>query len=383
MLIGLDLLHARPRIGGAWNHIGSMMDVLKHHGGANTYIAYCTQRSECLVPEQRNFIKRRFSIDAENPLVRTASECATLQLAAKRDGVDVLHVFSGTLAPFRVCPNVVTFYDFVSDAAPTSVGSSARCTYFRIMRSFVIKHADVIAAISATTANEIVQRFPAAAERVIVIPFALGSHFHVADEISRAAFRAQYNLPERFWLYVAHYYPHKNHERLFQAYSQLRLRQPDTWPLVLRGSKNGADDLLDQLLAAAGIRDSVIWLPSLSETEMALLYSSASALVYPTLYEGAGLPLVEAMACGCPVAAADIPTTREFCQEAALTFDPYEIDAIADAMARMSADEALQRECAERGLLQAQRYRPERVASLLAQAYEKAARTKALRSGPV
>lgn len=373
MLIGLDLLHARPRIGGAWNYIAGIMDVLKQQGGDNTYVAYCTHLSEPLIPTQENFLKKRFNLDAENPGKRTTAECGALQWAAKRDGIEVLHVFSGVLAPLRACPNVVTFYDFVSEASPTSVGGAARRAYFRLMSSFVIRQAEVVAPISATIAGEMNRRYPASARRTVVVPFPVGEHFRRTDEADRAAFRAHYGLPERFWLYVAHYYPHKNHQRLFEAYAQWRRHHVEPWPLVLRGNKHGAEAALDEMLAAAGIGEHVIWLPSLDDTEMAHLYSSATALLYPSLYEGAGLPLVEAMACGCPIAASDIPTSREFCGQAAVLFDPTKIEPIVAAMVRLSSDAALRTELTQLGLQEAEQYRPERVALALTEAYARAA----------
>jgi len=127
--------------------------------------------------------------------------------------------------------------------------------------------------------------------------------------------------------------------------------------------------VLDQLTHDLGIDTSVIWLPRLSDKDMASLYSAATAMVFTSLYEGCGIPLLEAMTCGCPVIASNIPTTQEFAGEAALTFDPTNVDEISDAMRRFSEDPQLRASYAVKGIVKAQQYTFRNVAARLLTAY--------------
>jgi glycosyltransferase involved in cell wall biosynthesis len=142
--------------------------------------------------------------------------------------------------------------------------------------------------------------------------------------------------------------------------------------LVLRGNPRGAEREIEAALSELKLRDSVFQLPPLPRGELPRLYAAASALVFPSVYEGAGIPVLEAMSCGCPVAASAIPAVREFAGEAALYFEPTDEASIAGAMQLMQEDPARRQRLREAGLRRAERYWPEAVAPLLTQAYRRA-----------
>ena len=145
-----------------------------------------------------------------------------------------------------------------------------------------------------------------------VIPPILESLFTPASQASVELWRAQWKLPPKFWLYVAHIYPHKNHARLLEAYRGYVAATREPWPLVLRGDSQPEGLNIWHLAAQLQIGDHVVLLPGLRREEMPLLYGAASALMFPSLYEGAGMPVLEAQACACPVVASNIPAVREF-----------------------------------------------------------------------
>jgi glycosyltransferase involved in cell wall biosynthesis len=184
----------------------------------------------------------------------------------------------------------------------------------------------------------------------------------------------RYRLPREFWLYVAHLYPHKNHQRLLEAYQQLKRQDPRAWPLVLRGDKQPVGPDISELIRRFGLAEDVILVPRLDRGDLPALYSAASALVFPSLYEGAGMPVLEALACGCPVAASEIPAVREFAGGAAYYFDPLASHGMAAAMAALAGDSSSRDRLRTAGLERARDFRATPVLERIVGAYQRASR---------
>jgi len=170
-----------------------------------------------------------------------------------------------------------------------------------------------------------------------------------------------------FWL-------HKNHIRLIKAYADLKKQEANPWPLVLRGD-SGQDTGTTKALIKAEIKKfnlekDVIWLPRLSYHELPLLYSGASALIFPSLFEGGGIPVIEAMACGCPVAASDIEVVKEFAGEAAFFFDGKSIDNICNAMAKLQKDPNFREKLKDKGITRSKIFSGKHVVEKLLIAYK-------------
>jgi glycosyltransferase involved in cell wall biosynthesis len=371
MKVGLNLLHANIDIGGVWEYIKGIMSTLSEYDHQNEYICYCTHESESLVPLQSNFSKKIIGFSGKNRLKRILYENTLLPIQLKKDKLDCLHWFANTLGFLCNIPSVVSIYDVLVYQNFTDF-SLAKRTYLKHMLPRTVKLASVLAPMSQSTATALNKILGADPASMVVIPPVISEFFKPASESSQMGFLTKYGLPREFWLYVAHFYPHKNHERLFQAYARMKSNGVNNWPLVLRGDKNGADDFISKLLEENEIKDDVIWLPRLGDGEMPLLYSSASALVFPSTYEGGGMPVIEAMACGCPVAASRIPTNLEFSGDSALLFDPLDVQAIANAMCQFAIDGNLREKYRQLGLARVHYLRPKNIFRLIEFAYQKA-----------
>jgi glycosyltransferase involved in cell wall biosynthesis len=226
-----------------------------------------------------------------------------------------------------------------------------------------------IFALSQATAGKLIEVLRADASKIHVIPAAVGPSFSVDARRDVPRLRRAAGLPEKFWLYVAHFYPHKNHIRLLEAYKALERSGGEPWPLVFRGDDHGCLDDVQGAVRRLGLDRGVRFLPRLAEEDLPALYCAAEAMVFPSWYEGAGMPVVEALACGCPVVASDLPAIREYGPGAVRFIDPYSTDSITAALREVQQNDATVRQRVSRGLEAAAGHRPEVIARALAEAY--------------
>jgi glycosyltransferase involved in cell wall biosynthesis len=368
--IGLNLLHAQPGIGGGWNYIEELLAAIAQCDAENRYVAFVTGASERLVPPTGEFERVLVRIRSASRAWRVVYESTMLQVLARRRDLDCMHWFSATHGWFNSVPSAVTFYDMHAFLNLARFSFTKR-GYLRAAIRRTVRKAQVLLPISHSTAADLCGVLGASQERIAVIPPVVPSAFRVATREQLEEFRRAYGLPEQYWLYVAHYVPHKNHRLLLRAYRRLRDTGMPTWPLVLRGDPMGAERGIEAALSELGLRDAVLQLPPLPRVELPSLYGAASALVFPSVYEGAGIPVLEAMSCGCPVAASAIPANREFAGQAALYFEPTDEASIAGAMQTMQGDAARRQQLREEGLMRSELFRPDVVVPRLTQAYRR------------
>jgi glycosyltransferase involved in cell wall biosynthesis len=225
------------------------------------------------------------------------------------EGASVVHYpLTIAIPPARV-PTVVTLYDVQHLDLPQMFSRAERAfrslAYHRSARS-----AARLVVNSEFVRDRAVERLGIGRGRLRVIPFG----------IDHATFSPGAEVREPFVLYPARAWPHKNHERLFRAFSLVRRARPDLRLVLTGGGHRGAPP------------DGVELRGHVSPRELVSLYRRASALVFPSLYEGFGQPPLEAMACGCPVACSDAASLPEVCGDAARYFDPRDVDGIARAV---------------------------------------------------
>ena len=309
-----------------------------------------------------------------SPARRVAWEQFVLPHELRRMGVDVFHAPVNVL-PARVpCPSVVTIHDLAFYHYPEYFRPSRRL-YQRVLTSHSARRATLIAADSESAKRDIVEFLRVPEDRVEVIYIALGRDFHpVRDTEQLAAFRAAHNLPERYLLYLGTLEPRKNLERLVTAYARLRTERPETPPLVVAGAKGWYFQPLFERVHALGAENTITFVGYVSREEQALWYSAATAFLYPSLYEGFGLPVLEALACGTPTLTSNVSSLPEAAGDVALQVAPTDTDALADGIRRLLEDEQLRSQMALAGPEWAGRFTRERMARSYATLYERAAR---------
>jgi glycosyltransferase involved in cell wall biosynthesis len=374
MRIGFNLLHALPEVGGVWNYIGNLVAALGREDGHNEYVAFVTQVSAPLVTPHANFRIVSIPIRSKMRAQRVLFENSALQALAWREQLDCMHWFANAHGILNVVPAVVTVYDlqpFLGYAAM----SRAKRTFLQWRMRDTVRRAAMLLPMSGATAADLQRMLGANPQKMTVVPPVLEAIFRPPDGATLNRLRERYRLPPEFWLYVAHAYAHKNHERLLQAYRAIRLENPGAWPLVLRGNCQPGSPTLEKLSARLGLGEHVIVLPTLNRDDLPALYGAASALVFPSLYEGGGIPILEAQACGCPVVASDIAAVREFAGEAALYMNPQSVADIKRAMMTVADNPSNRERIRQLGLERAREFRRIPVVHYLLDAYSRGTST--------
>jgi glycosyltransferase involved in cell wall biosynthesis len=258
---------------------------------------------------------------------------------------------TGPVSTYR---QVCTFHDLIPLDNPEWFSSQFSAWYGWLMPRLARRVAHIIA-VSEFTRGRIVERFGVRPGKVTVIPNGIDKRFSLRPAEEIAAARKALGLPEgRYLLFVGSLEPRKNLGRLLQAWERVQCRLPDDIWLVVAGAKGRSQVFspvaLQQLPARVHLTGYV------GDESLPALYSGAVALVYPSLYEGFGLPPLEAMACGTPVITSRTTSLPEVTGDAAILVDPLDLDQIASAIARITTDSGLRTDLSRQGMARAANY---------------------------
>ena len=271
------------------------------------------------------------------------------------------------LMPYRTgLPTLLTFYDIIPLKFPKTVPARARL-FFRLAATLALRAADRVVTISDAARNDLTSYFRVPASRVTVTPLGAGARYRPQPSAEVARVRRQYHLPESFLLYLGINKPHKNLPALIDAYAQSA--SPHMPPLVIAGAWDNRYPQPKQHAARRQLGDAVRFLGPVNERDLPALYSAATLFVFPSLYEGFGLPVLEAMACGTPVACSNTPSLAEVAGGAALLFDPHSVTEIRNAMTELIEDSRQRTRRAEQGLARAGLYSWQKTAEATLRCY--------------
>jgi glycosyltransferase involved in cell wall biosynthesis len=281
------------------------------------------------------------SVPASGPqrgLTLLAELAAGRALGQRVPPVDVVHHPLTVPVVRPRAPSAVTLHDLAHHELPELFAAPERA-FRRVAYDAAARRAALVITPSQHAHAVIAARLGIDPARIEVIPHGIDhGRFAPEREPGDAELLALLALPARYVLYPANLWPHKNHERLLQALGRVR-EQGVT--LVLTGRGLGRHRRFDELAAQAGVAGRVRHLGHLPEEMLPALYRGAEAVVFPSLHEGFGQPVLEAMACGVPVACSNVGAIAEVAAGAASTFDPYDVDAIAEALDRVVGNKDL------------------------------------------
>ena len=312
----------------------------------------------------------RVLVRPHTPLVRIP---VSFPLALARERIDVVHVqyVAPPLCPARI---VVSVHDLAYEHYPQFF-SRAEVARFRALVPWTIRRAAAVLTLSEFSRQDIVRHYGVPPEKVVVAPCAADPMFRpLHDEARLADVRARYGTGERFILCVGNLQPRKNLGTLIDAYVRLRRADATRHKLVLVGRKAWLYDDIFAVARASGYAGELVFTGYVPDEDVVALDNAADLFVYPSIFEGFGLPPLEAMACGTPVVTAQGSSFPEVVGDAALTVDPLDAEALAAAIATMLRDAGLRARFSARGLQRAATFSWEASARAIAAIYAAACR---------
>jgi len=278
------------------------------------------------------------------------------------------------LAPGRIhIPSVVCIPDLQPAFHPEHYRKDLS-DWYRKRLPASCREATQIITLSEFSRSTMVERYGVAPEKIHAIPLAVGDEFLFSkDEAALKAVRSKYNLPAQYAFYPANTWPHKNHIALLKALRLLRAKYSNQLPCVFTGVARGGHEAFLEAAKELDLAGQVRLLGHVEKRDMPLLYRGASILIFPSLFEGFGLPLLEAMASECPVVCSSAASIPEVVGDAALLFDPHDPEAIADTMHQVLSDGGLRRALVQAGRERCGQFSWERTARETLKVLEEAA----------
>ena len=320
-------------------------------------------------PPAHDWTVCRTTLPTRKPLVRIFWEQFVAPLKLARARPDLLHGMAFALPLAWAGPSVLTIYDLSFLHYPDRL-SAFRRWYLTTITTLSTLRATRIIAISESTKADVTILLDVSPDRVDVAYPGVSAAFSPHPPAEVAAFRRREQLPDRFIMVLGTLEPRKNLALLLRAYA--RLPERNTVKLVLAGGMGwGADPLL-ALIEDLSLTADVILPGYIPDETLPLWYNAAELFAYPSLYEGFGMPLIEAMACGCPVIASHTSSLPEAVGTAGELLPPDDVEAWAATLTRLLADPVRRAEMAERGRAQAHRFTWQRTAQQTAHTYRRA-----------
>jgi len=339
------------RNAGVGRYIYYLLQALAERRDGTRYTVFCHDAPRPGDPargDDMRFVTSR--LDTIEPTRRILYEQAVLPwLLPGR--VDLLHAPVNVVPLLASVPTVVTVHDLAFMAMPERFLPAKR-RYLETFTRLTMGKARHVIADSEHTRGDLIRLLGVPPERVTAVPLGVNGDFHPPNEASKEAFRARQNLPAHYLLYLGTLEPRKNLVTLVRAYARLRRSGLD-WPLVLAGGKGWLYEDIFRAVAEEGLTEHVRFPGYVAYEDQPLWYGCATAFVYPSTYEGFGLPVLEAMACGTPVVASTASSVPEAAGDAAILVDPHDGEALAAAIERLANDATLRDDLSGRGLARA------------------------------
>ncbi len=354
MRIGLNLLYLLPGVvGGTETYATGLLNGLTACGSKDTFLVFLSRdASDWPLPDAENIQRIVCDVRATSRSMRYGYEQIVLPRLARRYQLDVLHSLGYTGPVFAPCKKVVTIPDMNYVAFGHTFALPRRLALGWFVRKGA-ESADHLIAISAFSRDEIVQHLRIAEEKVTVTHLAPHPARESPSGSSDAKLFGRLRLRKPYWVAFSSESPNKNIPNLLRAIATVRSRHGVRSQLVLIGHKPRGEEVTT---LSAGDDNAIVWTGYISDADVSAILSGAQMMIFPSFYEGFGLPVVEAMVCGVPVTCSRAASLPEVAGDAALYFDPAAPDDMAEKIARLGTDSGLRESMQAKGYLNVARF---------------------------
>jgi glycosyltransferase involved in cell wall biosynthesis len=345
---------------------GYIYQLLRHLPAADCELAYQAYCYDPAFQPPAGVSGYRSYWDTRSPWRRIMWE--QTRLAALARHLDLLHGLAFASPLVAACPTIVTVHDLSFLRFPEAFKPFHR-RYLRWITSISTRRAQRVIAVSESTRRDIIQFFGVHGDRVVTVPNGVTGEFSPADPDQVADFRRRRGLPDRFILFLGTLEPRKNLVRLIDAYADWRQTGSTSVKLVLAGGQGWYYDQVFARVVERDLSHDVLFPGYVPAAELPWWYRAAELFVYPSLFEGFGLPVLEAMACGTPVITSTSSSLPEVAGSAALLVDPSDTAALTVAMTQVLTDQGCAADLSARGLQQAAGFSWSRTADATVRVY--------------
>ena len=334
MRIGINALYLIPGgVGGTEIYLRNLLEAFANIGSRHEFVVFTNaETGPDLVPD--GFLHAPQNVKAVDRPARLVYEQTRLPMEARKHGIAVMFNPGFTAPALLSCPNVTVFHDLQHKRHPEYF-KRLDLPAWNLFLWLSVKRSRMFVVDSEATRNDLKQYYRVPDERIVVAPLGVEAKFYEIEP-----------RPEPYFLCVSTLHPHKNLDNLLEAFA--RFQRPG-WRLVMTGVRGFHTQAVEARIRELGLGDSVTLTGWIERTALYDLFSRATAMIYPSTFEGFGLPVVEAMAAGLPLACSNIEPLHGIVAGAALEFAPHDVDAIVNVMERLSEDPALRQELSQRG----------------------------------
>ena len=295
-------------------------------------------------------------------------------IVLRRERPDVYHSPHYVLPAAVMSPSVVTIHDCIHLMFPQYLPNRRSYLYARTMMWAAAKRADAILTVSEASKRDILRFFDVKPEKVVVVHNAIDERFWTPPaEEDLARVRERYQLEHGFVLYAGNIKPHKNLVRLIEAFDEIRRGDFEEMKLLILGDEISKMPALRRAVHQHHLHKHVRFLGYVSDETLASLYRLAAVFVFPSIYEGFGLPPLEAMACGAPVVTSNVSSLPEVTGDAAVLVDPHDTSSIVQGVRRVLSDPVFANQLRQRGPVRARQFSWERSVAKTRDLYERVA----------
>ena len=369
MKIAINTLGPSKLKAGIGNYVVNLVHELARIDGRNEYLILANEdNAQHFRFRNKNFTTFVLPSYTKNRVLRILWEQIRLPKFLKKHNVNILHS-PGFVAPLRkTTKSVVTVHDMTFFSHPEH-HTRWKQMYFRRMIPKSVEKADAVIADSENTKQEIIRYLKTDKNKITTVHLGVGKHFKTGDKKPAQQFlRKKYHIKHNFILFVGTIEPRKNLTRLVEAFLYVKNKG---LKLVIVGEKGWKMDSFFKMIDELELKEEVIFTGYVQDTDLVRFYQAAEIFVYPSLYEGFGIPVIEAMACGCPVLTSNISSLKEIAERSAILVNPTYTKAITKAIQKLLKDSPQKRALIHEGIIRAQHLTWEKTAKKTLEVYQK------------